>query len=92
MNALRIQDDSRDVISLENGTIQTEYGEYFGTERDIKRAFELKHQTNDIFNRSFDGSSTSVVDLTKNTIQMANHYFVTGEELQYIHALSLIHI
>ena len=86
MNALRIQDDSRDVISLENGTIQTEYGEYFGTERDIKRAFELKHQTNDIFNRSFDGSSTSVVDLTKNTIQMANHYFVTGEELQYIHA------
>ena len=86
MNSLRIEDDSRDVISLENGTIQTEYGEYFGTERDIKRSFGLKHQSNDIFNRSFDGDSTNVIDLTKNTIQMANHYFVTGEELQYIHA------
>jgi len=86
MNALRIQDDSRDVISLENATIQTEYGEYFGTERDIKRAFGLTHQTNPIFERSFTGNSTDDVNLTTDTIQIANHYFVTGEELQYIHA------
>jgi hypothetical protein len=86
MNALREQDDTRDIVSLNNATIQTEFNEYFGTERDIKRAFELKHQTNTIFDRSFDGSSTDVVDLTKDTIQMANHFFVTGEEIQYIHA------
>ena len=91
MNALRIQDDSRDTISLNNATIQTEYGEYFGTERDIKRAFELKHETNPIFERSFEGNNAQVVDITNdqpfsNTIQIPNHFFVTGEKLTYIHA------
>ena len=86
MNALRMEDDSRDTISFNNATIQTEYGEYFGTERDIKRAFGLTHQTNPIFERSFTGNNTDDVDLTTDTIQIANHYFVTGEELQYIHA------
>ena len=86
MNALREQDDARDIVSLNNATIQTEFNEYFGTERDIKRSFELKHATNPIFERSFNGSSTDVVSITNDTIQIANHFFVTGEELQYVHA------
>ncbi len=86
MNALRIQDDSQDNISFNNGSIQSEYGSYTGTEQDIKRSFELKHESNPIFERSFNASSTDVINLTNDTIQLPNHYFVTGEELTYIHA------
>ena len=51
-NALRIEDDSKDVINLTNGTIETGYGEYTGTDRDIKRAFNLTHKNDNIFERT----------------------------------------
>jgi hypothetical protein len=38
---------------------------------------------NNIFRRVFDGSSSSVVDITNNTITIPNHFFVTGEEVVY---------
>jgi hypothetical protein len=43
-NILRIQDDSRDIVDLNNGTIETAYGTYTGTESDLKRAFNLTHK------------------------------------------------
>jgi hypothetical protein len=61
-NALRHQDDEKDVVSFNNGSIETNYGTYFGTERDIKRAFDLKHKGSQIFRRDFDGSSVSIAN------------------------------
>ncbi len=68
---------------LGNAQIGNDINIYEGTEAMIKRQFALKHNTDPIFRRNFDGSSTSVVDLTNNTIQIPNHFWVTGEEIVY---------
>ena len=68
---------------LGNAQIGNDINIYEGTEAMIKRQFALKHNTDPIFRRNFDGSSTSVVDLTNNTILLPNHFWVTGEEIVY---------
>ena len=82
-NALRHQDDEKDIVSFNNGSIETNYGTYFGTERDIKRAFDLKHKGFQIFRRDFDGSNISIASTSLNTITVPNHFFVTGEKVAY---------
>ncbi len=83
MNAVTIEDDSKHILSLSNGTIETGYGSYTGTDRDIKRSFDLKHKNDRIFERSFNGSDSSIVNLTSNTITIPNHFYVTGEKIEY---------
>jgi len=86
MNAFKIQDDARDNMDIgSNVDIQTQYGLYEGTENNLKRAFELKHQTEPIFNRSFEGNDSDIVDVTTNTITIPNHFFKTGEQIEYVH-------
>ena len=68
---------------LGNAQIGNDINIYEGTEAMIKRRFNLQHRTDEIFRRSFDGSSTSIVDLTNNTIQIPNHFWVSGEEVVY---------
>ena len=83
MNAIRIQDDTKDTIDFNNGVIESGFGEYEGTESAVKRAFGLSHKTDPIFRKPFDGSDSDIVDATNNTINLPNHFFVTGEELVY---------
>jgi hypothetical protein len=82
-NALRIEDDTKDTIDFTNGTIETGYGTYTGTDRDIKREFELTHKNDTIFIKSFEGNNTSIVNLGSNTITIPNHFYVTGEQIEY---------
>jgi hypothetical protein len=49
----------------------------------ITRQFDLKYNTNSIFNRSFVGSSSTVVNITSNVLQLENHFFTNGEKLTY---------
>ena len=86
MNALRHQDDSKDIIDFNNGTIETLFSSYTGTERDIKRSFELKNKTNPIFEKYFDGSDASIVSISENSIAIPNHFFVSGENIVYYNA------
>ena len=83
MNAIRIQDDTKDTIDFNNGTIESGFGEYTGTESAVLRAFGLSHKTDPIFRKPFDGSDSGIIDVTNNTINLPNHFFVTGEELVY---------
>ena len=83
MNAIAIEDDSKDILSLNNGTIETGYGSYTGTDRDIKRSFDLTHKNDKIFERIFNGSNSNTVNLTSNTITIPNHFYVTGEKIEY---------
>jgi len=53
----------------------------FGTQKD----FELLHQGLPIFNRTFDGSSIAGVNTENDTIRIPNHFFVTGEEVEYFY-------
>ena len=85
-NVLRNEDDDKDIVDFNNATIETNYGNYYGTERDIKRAFDLTHEGYKIFQRSFDASNSSIVNLSTNIISLPNHFFVTGEELVYTNA------
>ena len=70
-------------VDLTNADIHFNNGFYTGSLLDVKTAFGLKHNGYQIFNRPFDGSSSSVVDLTKDTVTIANHFFVTGEKVVY---------
>jgi len=83
MNAVRIQDDTKDTIDFNNGVIECGFGEYTGTESAVLRAFGLSHKTDPIFRKPFDGSDSGIIDVTNNTINLPNHFFVTGEELVY---------
>jgi hypothetical protein len=82
-NALRYQDDDKDIISFLNSEIQTDYGTYEGTDRDIKRAFNLTHKNDPIFERYFEGDNSSIVDINDDLIIIPNHFFVSGELVKY---------
>jgi len=84
-NSLGLIDNtnSLDIIDLNNGSIKTDYGIYRGTFTDIKRQFDLTHKQIPIFSRNFDGSSPNIVNINNNTIEIQNHFFVSGEEISY---------
>jgi len=82
-NQLRINDDSKNQIDFENGLIEAGFGEYTGTENTILRSFGLSHRTDPIFRKPFDGSDSSTIDTSNDTITLSNHFFVTGQQLVY---------
>ena len=86
MNALKIQDDDKDTIDFNNGTIETDYATYRGTLNDIKRDFPLTHNKEEIFNRDFVGNASTVVSVGSSTITLPNHFFVTGQNVNYTHS------
>ena len=56
----------------------------FNSETETFRySFHLTHKGDPIFLKSFDGSSTNDVLLGADTIVLKNHFYVTGEELEY---------
>jgi len=72
-----------DTIEIGNTSIISSEGEYFGTEREIKKEFDLLHKNSPIFERVFNGSNNSVINLTDNQFDFDFHYFNTGEEISY---------
>ena len=80
-NALRIEDDSKDTINFNNGTIETGSGDYTGTERDIMRSFNLTHKNDQIFERVITAGSG--INTSSNSITVPNHFYVTGEQIEY---------
>jgi hypothetical protein len=62
------------------GFIGYNYTDYIGSNNDIKKDFDLKYKNNNIFQKTFDGSDTNIVNIDNNTIRIPNHFFVTGEE------------
>jgi hypothetical protein len=70
-------------IDFTNSFIRTGYGFYTGSEIDVKRQFSLTHKKNPIFERYFIGNSQSVVDVGDDTITIPDHFFVTGEKIEY---------
>lgn len=58
-------------------------GFYIGRRFDIQLSAELRHKGDPIFERYFDGNSTSAIDFENNAILIPNHFFRTGENLTY---------
>ena len=82
---LQIFNDNGEADVYDNGLVQIEsfQQQYVGTKVDVTSTFALKSGGLDIFKRSFDGSSSSVVDLNRQSIILNNHFFVTGERVEY---------
>jgi hypothetical protein len=80
--ALYLSNESSQIL-LTNGGIHYDYGTYVGTDNDIKKNFNLTHKNDPIFQKYFDGSSSSIVRTNTDVIRIPNHFFVTGEEVQY---------
>ena len=70
-------------IDFTNASIESAYGYYEGTETGVKRTFNLTNTQRPIFERYFFGNDLTVVDTTNNTIFIPEHFFVTGEKLNY---------
>jgi len=83
MNALRNEDDEKDQIYFNNGSIETGFGLYEGNEKDIKRSFDLTYKNDPIFEKVFEGNNSSIVDVDEDTITIPNHFFVSGESIKY---------
>jgi hypothetical protein len=84
-NALRVVDTGNTYNSYNfvNANIESGYGNYQGIYNSIKKSFDLYHQQIPIFQRIFDASNSSTVNITNNTLRLPKHFFVTGEELEY---------
>lgn len=70
-------------IDLNNASITAGFGFYEGTAKDVKRSFGLTHKGQPIFLRNFNGSDTAVVSTSTGTIKIPDHFFVTGEPVNY---------
>ena len=49
------------------------------------RTFGLTHDNDEIFERYFTGNDSNIVNLTENTITIPNHFYVSGEKIEYHH-------
>ena len=87
MNAMKYDDDDTypTTIDFTNAFIKSGFGDYSGTESDIMRAFNLTHDNEPIFERSFIGNDSSIVNISANTINIPNHFYVVGEKIKYYH-------
>ena len=94
MNTMRVDENTNvspsgrelggDILKeLNNATLETNGSTYEGTENTVKKRFNLQYKNEDIFRRNFDGSSAVTVGVSANTIELPNHFFVTGEEVNY---------
>ena len=77
-------------IDLNNNLLFSKFGTYTGTEFDKKTSFRIKSNTLDVFERSFVGNSTSIVNVSDNKITLNDHYFVTGEKVTYDYENSIL--
>jgi hypothetical protein len=83
--ALKNYDNTSGVssIGLNNNILQSFYGTYTGTEYDKKTDFELTSKQLPIFERTFVGNASTVVNVDSDVVTLPNHYFVTGEKVTY---------
>jgi len=81
--ALKIEDDSRDQRSFGNGLFVTNYARYEGTENAVKKTFTLEHRSAPIFEKYFLGNDSDIISVSANTINIPNHFFVSGERIRY---------
>ena len=79
-------------LDLENVEVYNDLGRYVGTKLDLKTAFPLTHNVGgtefEIFRRQFNGnedagSGGGGINLTNNTVDIPDHFFVTGEKVTY---------
>jgi hypothetical protein len=77
----------KEKLNLNNFIYRSSSGFYRGTFVDVKREFELTSNQNPIFIKSINASDPNIIRLSENIIKIPNHFFVTGEKLNYSYSL-----
>ena len=93
IHALKVTETSSAPTSVElnAASIQSKFDVYEGTFFGARTKFPiLDVNDNEIFKVNFDGSDTDIVDLTNNQITIPNHFFVSGEEVEYAIAQPIV--
>ncbi len=72
-----------DILDLDNFELESGLSRS-GIDGDFVLDFNLSHKQIPIFERLFNGSNSTIVNLTENTIFLPNHFFTTGEKVKYI--------
>ena len=80
---IRDQRVTNNQIDMINADIVTGNADYQGTQNAVLRDFELFNEGNPIFQKKFDGSDIGITSVTQDTIELPQHFFVTGEEVVY---------
>ena len=82
---LQVFDDNSNDAAMpaDNVAIHANSGSFSGTKINLQKQFALNHDGNPIFKRIFDGSDSGIADTTGNYVNIANHYWATGENVQY---------
>jgi len=62
--------------------------EFDSSDNVSKKDFSLSSNNYPLFKRIFNASNTSIVDIEANTIEIENHFFVTGEKISYSNGTS----
>ena len=92
INAVSVEENTsttRTETDLGSASIKSNFSTYTGTLAEIRRDFPLTHKNNQIFERNFDGADSTIVNLTDNTINIPNHFFVSGQQLTYSTSLGI---
>lgn len=72
------------IENLGNFEIKSGISRYqYGNEDNYKIDFDLKYKGINIFERQFDPQNSTIVDIEDDTIRIPNHFFVTGEKINY---------
>ena len=80
----RFDDNNRpEEIDLTSSLLIGDYGTYTGTILDLKTTFDITHRGDKVFQRNFDATDAAIVDVTNSSVTIPNHFFVTGEEIEY---------
>ena len=87
---LQIFDNVEVAANLPLGTVEvlSNRGRYVGTKLDLQTAFDLKHNEAPIFRKQFfgnkdEGTGGNGVNIARNTVNIPDHFFVTGEKVNY---------
>ena len=85
IHALKVVEDSSKTadIELQSASIQSKFDIYEGTFFGARTGFPILNNGNEIFKSNFNAADTDIVDLTNNSITIPNHFFVSGEEVEY---------
>ena len=68
-------------MSFSQGSVSKVYNAETET---FRRSFKLTHESNPIFEHTFDGSDADTVLLGGDSFVINNHFYVTGEPLDYL--------
>ena len=68
-----------------SNAIQNSFKLYDSSFNSNSLSFDLEHNGLNIFVRSFDSDDSDIVNISDDTITIPNHFYSTGEELEYIY-------